>query len=122
MADNILHRFFFRFEVFLFSLAFLIMTLIAILQSLKLNAGFITNYGADIFGPIVLYYWTRKNMGLLAILFKNKITAIQTFLIILICCFAWEMRQFINPSTGTFDPFDILTYSLTLFASLYFDI
>jgi len=103
-----------RNEKILFGSLVFITFLIAYLQVLKLNLGIITAYGADFFAPIVLYYFARKNIGIFALFRKDPLPASVTFLLILGACIAWETRQFINPVTGVFDLYDILTYAFSL--------
>lgn len=122
-ANNlIVQNFLFKNEKYLSYLGWLILILIAIMQELKIRGGFITNYGADIIAPIMLYYWTRTNRGLFAKLSKNGLNEIQTAILIWVLCLAWEIRQKFDLNTGVFDILDILTYSLTLLSCYYYDI
>ena len=88
---------------------------------LKVHAGFITNYGADIIAPLMLYYCVRTNKSLLLKLSKHAPTAKQTFILILVLCLFWEISQIFDFSDtilfftkGTFDVWDIIAYTLTL--------
>ncbi len=122
-ANNlIVQNFLFKNEKYLSYLGWLIFMLIAIMQYLMIRGGFITNYGADIIAPIMLYYWTRTNRGLFANLSKNRLNEIQTTTLIWFLCLAWEIRQKFDLNTGIFDIYDILTYVLTLLTCYYYDI
>ncbi len=90
---------------------------VAYLQSRHINAGFWTNYGGDVIGPVWLYSGLRQ----LKIYRKRypspEITAGGVFA----ACFLWEWCQrydlrgtVLSFTRGTFDPYDILCYGLSL--------
>lgn len=103
-------------------LGWLIFITIALLQIFKVRGGFITNYGADIIAPVMLYYWTRTNRGLFSKLSEKGLNEKQTLILLWALCILWETRQYFDLSTGTIDAWDILTYSLTLFICYYLDV
>ena len=96
---------------------------------IKVNGGIITNYGADIIAPVMLYYLSRKDKTVFSNFFKKGLNEKQAFILIWILCIAWEVLQKFDLSgtplvitRGTFDPMDILVYTLTLLICYYFDV
>jgi hypothetical protein len=126
---EIIQKFLFRYEKPLAYLGWIVFVVVALLQMWKERGGFITNYGADSIAPIMLYYSARTNKTLLSKLFKKTPNEIQTFLTLWFLCVLWEILQKFDLSQtilfmtrGTFDPWDIVTYTLTLLICLYLDI
>jgi hypothetical protein len=109
-------------EKALFLILVFLTALITILQVLKIRASYITEYGADICGPILIYYWTRKNKGIIAFLTNKFNTPISTFLLVLAGCVLWEIRQKLYQGYGIFDPVDIFVYAISLTLCFAIDI
>lgn len=122
MDNKVIQNFLLKYEKYLSYLGWLIFITIALLQIFSVKGGFITNYGADIIAPVMLYYWTRKGKGLFAKLYRNNLNEKQTLILIWILCLAWEIRQKFDLTTGVFDQWDILVYTLTLLLCYYLDI
>ncbi len=105
-----------------------IFALLGLLQMFKVRGGVITNYGADVIAPIMLYYATRTNKSLFSKIWKQGFNEKQTFLLIWSLCLAWEISQKFDFSgtilaitRGRFDPMDIMAYTLTLLICYYLD-
>jgi hypothetical protein len=91
------------------------------LQMYRVNAGFLTNYGADLFAPPYLYLMLRGGRFHL-----RSLAAITT---VLAGCFLWEWMQRYDLSgtplaitRGSFDPFDLLAYTVGLVVTFVIDI
>ena len=87
------------------------------LQMYRVNAGVLTAYGADFFGPIALYASLRANGTLLRRFFSRPPSPAVSAAIVIIGCVAWEWCQRYDFSgtpllitRGTFDPYDIVAY------------
>ena len=81
------------------------------------HAGAITNYGADLFGPIPLYAAFRTNGTVLRRFMKRPLPPAASAAVVLAGCIAWEFCQLYDLrgtplaiTIGTFDPLDILAY------------
>jgi hypothetical protein len=127
--NKVLQKFLFRYEKPLAFLGWTVFVVVALLQMWNMRAGFISNYGADCIAPLMLYYSARTNKTLLSKLFKRTPNELQTFLTLWFLCVLWEISQKFDLShtilfmtRGTFDPWDILTYTLTLLICFYMDI
>jgi hypothetical protein len=91
------------------------------LQMYRINAGFLTNYGADLLAPPYLYLMLRGGRFHL-----GSLAALTT---VLGGCFLWEwMQRYDFAGTplaitrGRFDPFDLLAYTVGLVAIYGMDI
>jgi hypothetical protein len=118
-------NFLIKYEKYLAYLGWLIFATVGLLQMFRVKGGFITNYGADIIAPAMLYYSIRINKTILNRIFKKGLNEIHTFILLWILCVGWETLQRFDLSgtifffaKGTFDYFDILAYTLTLLACL----
>ena len=56
----------------------------------RVNAGWVTSYGADVLLPVVLYFWVRLGK---TVLWNRPLGARPSFLLVLAGCFAWEWSQ-----------------------------
>ena len=92
---------------------------IGALQMFGVNAGFVTNYGADLFGTAWLYCLCRLGKSWLQR--GHKPSAEATAIIIFVLCTASEVGQRLRVVPGIFDPFDILAYGLSVLACYLFD-
>src|SRR5262249_14712279 len=97
---------------------------VAALQMANIRAGLVTSEGADFLCPALLYIVTRRNQTVLTRVWPRRPSAEQAAVIILSACYAWEFCQCYNfQSTplaitrGTFDPMDLLAYTLGVAAA-----
>ena len=95
-------------------LGLIICGLIAVLQFKKIQAGILTDYGADFFAPVIIYYWVRV-YNRFFIKLPKKPSKIIVSLGLLTLCILWELRQIYSPNYGTFDIFDIFVYAIPVF-------
>lgn len=108
-------KFLLKYHKHLAIICVLICVLISILQSYKINLGIITNYGADFFCPILLYYFFRMRKDDFSKLYKRQFTSIQVSIGLFILCVAWELRQLYNSQKyGTFDLIDFFVYFIAI--------
>ena len=91
------------------------------LQMYRVNAGFLTNYGADLLAPPYLYLMLRGGRFHL-----RPLAALTT---VLGGCYLWEWMQRYDLSgtplvitRGSFDPFDLLAYTVGLVVIYIVDI
>jgi hypothetical protein len=91
------------------------------LQMYRVNAGFLTNYGADLLAPPYLYLMLRGG--------RMRLSSLTALGVVLGGCFVWEwLQRFDLTGTplaitrGRFDPFDLLAYSLGLLAVYVLDV
>ncbi len=91
------------------------------LQMYRVNAGFLTNYGADLFAPPYMYLSLRGGRFRL-----RSLTALAT---VLGGCFLWEWLQRydlggtpLGITRGSFDPLDLLAYTVGLLVSYVVDV
>ncbi|HEX9730250.1 MAG TPA: hypothetical protein VGA37_17280 [Gemmatimonadales bacterium] len=91
------------------------------LQMYRVNAGFLTNYGADLLAPPYLYLMLRGG--------RLRLGSLSALTVVLGGCFLWEWMQHYDLSgtplvitRGRFDPFDLLAYTLGLLASYAVDV
>lgn len=83
------------------------------LQMYRVNAGFLTNYGADLLAPPYMYLMLRGG--------RFHLRSLSALAVMLGGCFLWEwMQRYDLTGTplaitrGSFDPFDLLAYTLGL--------
>ena len=87
------------------------------LESRHINAGFWTNYGADLIGPVWIYSILRQLK-----LWKGQPASAEVAAVGMFTgCFLWEWCQrydlrgtVLSFTAGTFDPYDILCYAISL--------
>lgn len=85
---------------------------------------FLTSYGADLVGPVALYWPLRRT------LFREHPNGSEvTVIVVLAGCFAWEFSQLLEwgslppaIAAGTFDVWDLLAYAASLVAGYALDI
>jgi len=87
------------------------------LQMYRVDAGLLTAYGADFFGPIALYASMRANGTIFRRFVSRPPSPHASAVIVIIGCVAWEWCQRYDFSgtpllitRGTFDPYDIVAY------------
>ncbi len=100
-----------------------LVVLVGILQTKRIDAGWLTAYGADVVSPIALWWGLRRTV--FARIRAGAELAAST---ILLGSFAWEWSQrfdlsgtVLDYAKGTFDPFDLLAYLVTMAACYALD-
>ena len=90
-------------------------------QASQSSSGFLTNYGADLVGPVTLLWPLRRT------LFQDQRrgSAIAAA-VVLVGCFLWEFSQLrdggaLGVTAGTFDPWDLAAYTASVAAGLFAD-
>jgi hypothetical protein len=91
------------------------------LQMYRVNAGFLTNYGADLFAPPYIYVMLRDG--------RLRLRSLTALGVVLGGCYIWEwMQRYDLAGTpfaitrGSFDPFDLLAYTVGLLGIYVADI
>lgn len=87
------------------------------LQMYRVDAGILTAYGADFFGPIALYASLRTDGSILRRFVRRTPSPAVSSAIVLAGCVAWEWCQRYDfrgtplmITHGRFDPWDIVAY------------
>lgn len=85
------------------------------------NGGFITNYLADLAGPMWFYAMTRQHTTLLRYIYRPVPSPLQAAVFVFIVGTVWEVCEGFDFSgtilaitRGRFDPYDILAYAASL--------
>jgi hypothetical protein len=105
------------------------LTIIAVgMQMMRINGGFVTNYVADIGGPMWLYGAIRLRKTLLRRLYRPtpspELVAVFVFLVGTVweVCQAFDLSGTVFTITrGRFDPWDIAAYAASLAACVAID-
>jgi hypothetical protein len=91
------------------------------LQMYRVNAGWLTSYGADLLAPPYLYVMFRSG--------RLRLSALTALAVVLGSCFLWEWLQRydlggtpLGITHGTFDPVDLLAYTVGLLATYVVDV
>jgi hypothetical protein len=91
------------------------------LQMYRINAGLLTNYGADLLAPPYLYVMFRSG--------RLRLGSVTALAVVLGGCFLWEWLQRydfggtpLGITHGRFDPFDLLAYAVGLVAIYVVDV
>lgn len=91
------------------------------LQMYRIPAGFLTNYGGDIAGPLFLYGSLRQGKTIFHHFWKRVPGPVFSGLSLFAACAAWEICQLFDLAgtplvitRGHFDPFDLLAYAGTV--------
>jgi hypothetical protein len=89
------------------------------LQMAHVHAGFVTNYGADVVCPALLYVLVRRRKMIPFNLLHVRPRPLAAAACILIPCFVWEILQRYDLSgtplaitRGHFDPLDLAAYAI----------
>ena len=97
-------------------LVWMLVVLIGWLQSKRIDAGWLTRYGGDVFGT-AMFWWMIRRTIFAGFWLGAEIAAAS----LLVACFAWEFCQRLDLSgsvlgitKGTYDPLDLVAYALTL--------
>lgn len=88
------------------------------LQMARVHGGWLTNYGADIFGTAWLYAITRQGRTFLR---RATLAPWQAAVIVFACCAASEFAQRAGVLSGVFDPLDLAAYAATVVACVVLD-
>lgn len=93
------------------------------LQMRRVPAGFLTNYGGDVAGPLFLYGALRQGKTVFHRFTKRVPGPAAAAILLFVACAAWEFCQLFDLSgtplaitRGHFDPFDLLAYAGTVIA------
>ena len=104
-------------------LGFYLTLLVGGLQMYRVPAGFLTNYGGDIAGPLFLYGAMRRGKTVFHHFTKRIPGPAASAILLFAACAAWEICQIFNwagtplvITRGRFDPYDLLAYAGTLAA------
>lgn len=86
--------------------------IVGALQMFHVRGGFLTNYGADVFGTAWLYAMFRQGTTVLqrGRRFSPEATAMFVFL----GCAGSELGQKVRVVPGRFDPLDLLAFGVTI--------
>ncbi len=89
------------------------------LQMYRVDAGALTSWGADVFGPIAIYGSLRTGGSIARWFSKTPPSPWLSATIVLTGCFAWELCQLYDLdgtllaiTRGQFDPLDLGAYVL----------
>ena len=82
------------------------------LQMCHIHGGLLTDYGADAFGTAWVYATMR--LGRSVIQRGRPASARYSAIVVFLLCLTWELGQRAHVVPGRFDPFDIMTYAVTL--------
>lgn len=93
--------------------------IVAALQMAHIRAGIVTSAGADVLCPALLYIAIRRESTLLHRVWPRRLSPDQAAALILAACYGWEFCQRYDLrgtplffTRGTFDPMDLLAYTL----------
>lgn len=89
------------------------------LQMFQVRGGFLTNYGADIFGTAWLYGLFRQGHSVFQR--GRLLSPAITSAIVFVGCAASEFGQLWRMVPGRFDPFDLVSYGVTVLACYLVD-
>jgi hypothetical protein len=85
---------------------------IGLLQMFHVRGGFITSYGADVFGTAWLYAMFRQGTTVLQ---RGRVFAPEAAAgLVFLGCAASEYGQRLHLVPGTFDPCDLLAFGVTV--------
>jgi hypothetical protein len=112
-----------RFLRWLTHIGFGLTLLVGGLQMYRFPAGFLTNYGGDIAGPLFLYGAMRRGKTVFHHFTQRVPGPAVSAILLFVACAAWEFCQLFDLSgtplvitRGHFDPFDLLAYAGTVIA------
>ena len=98
--------------------------IVAALQMAHIRLGLLTSQGADLLCPALLYLVTRRNQTVLKRLWRGQPSSAQVAAILLGACYLWEFCQRYDLqgtplaiTRGTFDPMELLAYTLGVAAA-----
>lgn len=110
-----------RFSIFLNVYSVVVFVGIGGLQMRHVNAGLLTNYGADALAPPIIYFAFRGG--------RIRLRPFVSFAVVLAACFLWEWSQRYDLrgtplviAHGTFDPYDLVAYTVGLLAVYAIDL
>lgn len=85
---------------------------IGLLQMKRVHLGVITDYGADVFCPALLFVLTRQGKSLLRYIGLRQDRPVVIAAGVFGLSAAWEVAQRLHWIPGTFDPCDLLAYAI----------
>ena len=94
--------------------------MVGALQMYRFHGGLLTDYGADIFGTAWLYAMTR--LGRTVIQRGRTVGPGSAATIIFVLCTISEFGQKVHLVPGNFDPYDIVSFAVTLLGCWLIDI
>jgi hypothetical protein len=89
------------------------------LQALRVNAGMLTSYGADVFGTAWLYAMFRQGATILQR--GRRLSAPATAAVVFAGCAGSEWGQRLDLIPGRFDPYDLVAFAVTVAACYVVD-
>lgn len=118
-----------RYRFFLNLLALVAFAGIGGMQMFGVDGGPVTNFGADLLAPPILYFSTREGYGSRRNGRVWRMGPLGSLLLVFGLCALWEVAQMFDFSgtplavtRGTFDPLDLLAYAAGLVAAYYVDV
>jgi hypothetical protein len=84
------------------------------LQMYHVRGGILTDYGADAFGAAWVYASVR--LGGTIIQRGRAAGAARSACMVFVLCLAWEIGQRAHLVPGRYDPYDIVTYAVSVVA------
>jgi hypothetical protein len=90
------------------------------MQMFGVNAGPLTNYGADLFAPPWMYFAFQSG--------RLRLRPLTSLVTVFVGCALWEFAQRYDFSgtplvitRGTFDPLDLFSYAISVVAAYWID-
>ncbi len=93
-------------------LLWLLFVAIGALQSRHMHLGVITDYGADVVCPAVLYVTARQGKSLLRYVGLSPDRPERIAAGVFVLCVGWEIGQKFHWIPGVYDPMDIVAYAV----------
>src|SRR5271170_4760696 len=94
---------------------------IGAIQSKHIRLGFITDYGADIVCPALLYVTARQGKSLLRYVGLRPERPVMIAAGVFVLSVGWEIGQKLHWIPGVYDPLDIFAYALGVGATYLID-
>ena len=88
--------------------------IVGALQALRINAGMLTNYGADVFGTAWLYAIFRQGKTILQ--GRRRLSALTAAAIVFAGCAGSEVGQRLGLVPGRVDAYDLVAFAVTVMA------
>ena len=93
--------------------------MVGALQAFRVNAGMLTNYGADVFGTAWLYAIFRQGKTILQ--GRRTLSPLVAAAIVFAGCAGSEWGQRLGLIPGRFDPYDLVAFAATVAACFVVD-
>jgi hypothetical protein len=101
-----------------YAAAVLLSLAVGALQMARVHGGWLTDYGADVFGTAWLYALARQGRTFLR---RATMPPWQAAALVFACCAASEFAQRAGVLSGVFDPRDLAAYAATVTACAVLD-